>query len=206
MSQYLNKIKADFFDQHAEDSWSSIDYSEEEIGKLKKLVDRFGIISGSRILEPGCGTGRLTKFLANIVGKTGYVQAFDISPKMIAAGKRALREYSHVAIICDAIENYSFDRDSFDFIFCHQVFPHFDDKKLALATMIPALKQNGKLIIYHFEGSEWINDVHRKAGTVVMDDMIPDIKTITNLLSSEMMKIDCFEDNKAGYLLCATKV
>lgn len=45
----------------------------------KQLVDAWGIPSGARILEIGCGQGDFTAVLADAVGTDGYIMAIDLA-------------------------------------------------------------------------------------------------------------------------------
>ena len=43
--------------------------------------------TGDRVLEPGCGAGRLTELLARAVGPRGAVLACDVSEEMVRRAK-----------------------------------------------------------------------------------------------------------------------
>jgi ubiquinone/menaquinone biosynthesis C-methylase UbiE len=51
----------------------------------------FGVSTGQRVLEIGCGTGHGLVSLAEAVGQTGHVHGVDISPGMIAVARTRLR-------------------------------------------------------------------------------------------------------------------
>ena len=94
----------------------------------------------------------------------------------------------------------------FDQIICHQVFPHFADQAAALAALGLLLKPGGNLVISHFISSAEINDVHRKAGTAVAEDMIPSAETLRRWCERCNLSIGTWQDDGEGYLLSAKQV
>lgn len=60
-------------------------------------------------------------------------------------------------------------------VICHNVFPHFHQPKAALAGLFRVLRPGGLLVINHFAGREFINQVHRSAPHSIlhMDLLVP---------------------------------
>ncbi len=178
----MNRTKAEFFDRHAEEPWSSADYTEEELGKIRWLFDKVKLEKGQKVLEPGCGTGRVTLLLAREIGPEGSVTAADISETMIAACRKRLEGQENVSLFHAAVEEIDLADDSFDLALCFNVFPHLDDKPAVLNLFRRLLKPSGKLAIFHIHPSSFINDLHRKAETPVQEDMIPDKDEMNKML------------------------
>ncbi|MBF0103349.1 MAG: methyltransferase domain-containing protein, partial [Desulfobacterales bacterium] len=199
----MNKEKSAFFDCQADEEWADAAYTIEEIAKVNQLIQQTGIKHGSRIIEPGCGTGRLTEILEKTIGDQGHLIAFDISSKMIEKCSKRLYARHNVSIHLTAVEDFVFEKQSVDYIVCHQVFPHFDDKKLAVRLLSKALKPDGKFIVFHFKNSSWINDIHRKASAVVIHDMLPSDQEMSLLFKGLGMKIETLRDDDQGYFLSA---
>jgi tRNA (adenine57-N1/adenine58-N1)-methyltransferase catalytic subunit len=59
-----------------------------------KIILELGVISGSRIVEIGTGTGASTFTLANIVGEKGKIDTIDISPEKQEKGKKNFARHS----------------------------------------------------------------------------------------------------------------
>jgi ubiquinone/menaquinone biosynthesis C-methylase UbiE len=200
----MNQAQAAFFDSQAEAPWADAPYGESEASKLKRLLSLCGPLKGKAVLEPGCGTGRLTQWLAQVVGPGGCVQACDISGRMVRKAQERTCGLVQVRIYHAAMEDLDLAGGSLDLVLCHQVFPHFKDQSAALAYIAKVLKPGGTLVIAHFECRRHINDVHRKAGTVVEHDQLPERQEIEVMLNAVGLRIrHYFDDPKLGYLLIA---
>jgi trans-aconitate methyltransferase len=53
------------------------------------LVEAAGVRPGNRALDVACGTGAVTRLLAERVGPTGTVVGLDLNPEMLAVARRA---------------------------------------------------------------------------------------------------------------------
>jgi demethylmenaquinone methyltransferase/2-methoxy-6-polyprenyl-1,4-benzoquinol methylase len=54
----------------------------------RKVISEAGVKPGSRVLDLACGTGSLTRDLAQRAGPEGYVLGVDFSREMLAAARR----------------------------------------------------------------------------------------------------------------------
>jgi demethylmenaquinone methyltransferase/2-methoxy-6-polyprenyl-1,4-benzoquinol methylase len=199
----MNLAKAAFFDAQVDAPWAAAEYGSEEVPKIRRLLTEGRLHGGLSVLEPGCGTGRLTAILGDAVGLTGRVEALEISPRMVEASRRRLAGRGNIAVHHTALEEYPGEGARFDRIICHQVFPHFDDKPQALARMAAMLRPSGLLVVIHFINEAEINDVHRKAGTPVEGDGMPARDEMERLFKQARLAIDLWMDDALGYLLRA---
>ena len=198
------ETKAAYFDANVEAPWAAAEYGPEEITKLDRLFAHIGPLRGLKVLEPGCGTGRLTEILSDHVGPRGVVVALDISPMMIKAARGRTVTRENIEIHLSAVEDFPMEEKEYDLILCHQVFPHFEDKKKALTSLSKALKPEGRLIVIHFINFDEINDRHRKAGTAVEMDMMPEQDEMKYLFWEAGLDIECIFDDNQGYFLSAS--
>jgi ubiquinone/menaquinone biosynthesis C-methylase UbiE len=199
------KAKAAYFDENVGALWAAAEYGPDEMEKLDRLFQHTGSLKGLKVLEPGCGTGRLTEILADRVGEKGSVKALDISPLMVDEARRRTAARENVEIYLGPIEDFLLEENGYDLILCHQVFPHFEDKKKVLETLYGVLKPGGILIVIHFINFQTINDRHRKAGTAVEKDMMPGEKEMRRLFAEAGLRITFILDDRLGYFLSASR-
>ncbi|MDQ1286331.1 MAG: hypothetical protein QG663_1764 [Thermodesulfobacteriota bacterium] len=199
----LNHAKAHFFDSEIESDWSSKEYDQDELIKIERILATGLVQEGSRIVEPGCGTGRLTIITAQRIGPRGLVVANDISPKMVEEAGKRLRGCTNVRLTWGTIEDAKLEHASFDTVICHNVFPHFDDKAKAVSRLRSALKPTGVFVVSHFMNSAGINDLHRKTNPAVAADFLPPADEMRKIFESAGMNVEFVHDDENGYLLKA---
>jgi len=108
----------------------------------KVLIASLGIRSGERVLDIGCGTGRLGDYVANIVAPDGLVHGIDPLPLRIdiADKKHPLFEAS----VGRAEDLSAFADASFDVVYLNSVFHWVPDKPKALREIARVLKPGGR--------------------------------------------------------------
>lgn len=198
----MNYEKAVYFDGQIESDWAGKEYTDEERKRIAWVLDFVGLEAGMSVLEPGCGTGRLTEILADRVGPAGRVIALEISAAMVEKASRRVAALPQADVFHGALEEWPFE-DPFDLIMCHQVFPHFDDKERALERIALLMKADGTLVLHHFISSREINDLHRKVDPAVANDTMPGAESMERLMNSAGFQIQRFNDDDGGYLLVA---
>lgn len=201
----MNLEKAAFFDGQVEEDWAAAEYGEDERPKLARLFMSGELLPGQQVLEPGCGTGRLTSQLASLLGPAGRLVALDISPVMLDVCRRRVAGRPWVRVEHAALEEFRAAPASFHRIICHQVFPHFDDQAAALKRLAALLKPEGLLLVVHFMPSAFINDTHRKAGSVVERDLLPPPERMRSMVTAAGLTVEVLLDDDLGYLLKARR-
>jgi ubiquinone/menaquinone biosynthesis C-methylase UbiE len=108
------------------------------------LIDAVRAASGTQVLDVGCGTGRTTVAVAQIVGDEGCCTGVDISDPMIAAARlRAQRERARARFFCADAETYTFEPASFDTIISRFGVMFFDDPIQAFSNLRRAATPDG---------------------------------------------------------------
>ena len=178
------------------------DFPPEHLVKLERLLDSLELKPGMTVVEPGCGTGRLTARLVERVAPGGRVIANDISPRMIAvAEERGLGPCASFHL--GPVEDMPLPDDGVDRVVCFQCFPHFDDKTGALRRFREALRPGGILIVSHFAGRDRINAIHQAEPEPICHDLIPDRQEMEALLAEAGFDVDVFEDREDEYFVRA---
>ena len=201
----MNQVKARFFDAEAVASWAVAPFGAAEQPKIARLLAAAEIRPGAWVLEPGCGTGRLTGILADAVGPAGQVLACDISQKMVEACRDRVGGRGNIRVAQAAVEEYAIAPETVDVIVCHQVFPHFDDKPAALAALVRVLKPRGRLLVVHFLDAAAVNDRHRRAAEAIRGDLLPAEADMRRLFDDAGLAIDLCIDDRDGYLVRAMR-
>lgn len=113
----------------SQENWNADEFFREGAEQVRELVEKHSteICNGRapsdmRVLEIGCGVGRLTMALSRIFGG---VEAVDISPEMIAQARVVLAGRSNVQLHVNNGADLSIFPDSiFDFAISIIVFQH----------------------------------------------------------------------------------
>jgi ubiquinone/menaquinone biosynthesis C-methylase UbiE len=123
-----------------------------------ELVLREGDFRGRRVLDCGCGTGRLSKALAE--SAASKVWGIDPEPKMLRVAEQNVP--ASVGLTAGRAEHLPFRDGWFEravmWLVCHLV-----DRPAAFAELRRVLTQSGRLVVVTFDpahfGEFWLNDL-----------------------------------------------
>ena len=168
------------FDTLAADSrWHTFTARERRI--TDAFVRRWGIKLGDWVLEPGCGSGRLTAILAELAGPTGRVLAFDASEAFIRVGAR--RELpANVTLHAFRMETAPLPPAAFDHAVCFNVFAHLLPQVHAARRIAAALRPGGVLWIAHTCSRRLVNAIHSRGRAPLRDHLLPTPRILERLL------------------------
>lgn len=152
-------------------------YSETEAGRLQDqastlvelLHPAVSFPAGSRILEPGCGVGAQTLYLAG-KNPASRITAFDISPESVrrAREKAVGAGLSNVAVEVADIFNLPYDSGTFDHLFVCFLLEHLQDPAGALLRLKDVLRENGSVTVIEGDhGSYYCHPRSERADLVV---------------------------------------
>lgn len=118
--------------------------SNSQFESGQRLVERMGIKQGDRVLDVGCGTGRLARWLGQRVAPGGEVVGID--PLIDRVTLARSRPAPGVSFSVGQAEDLSaFADQSFDAVCMSAVFHWVSDKPKALAQVRRVLRPGGKL-------------------------------------------------------------
>jgi SAM-dependent methyltransferase len=201
--QDQNRCGADpriaFFDHHAP-GWDA-DPGEvaRTLARLRELRGDIGLRPGRNVLEAGCGTGRITGWLAETV-QPGRVTAVDFSPAMLRQARaRGMNASFRLFDICGETPM----EEQFDVVLCFHAFPHFRDKFRALRNIRNLLAPGGQLVILHLAGSAELKEFHSRLSHPICHDHLPPQDLWPEMLAGCGLQLVSLTDEPGLFLLKA---
>lgn len=124
--------------------WNASAYhvlSEPQFAWGLRVLERVRLTGGERVLDAGCGSGRVTAAIASRLER-GRVIGCDLSENMTRAAAQSLGRTS--AVVCADLSMLPF-RGSFDLIFSTATFHWIRDHNRLFAELRAALRSGGRL-------------------------------------------------------------
>lgn len=108
---------------------------------------------GMNCLDVGCGSGSVTRVMAEIVGGSGRVMGIDLDENYLDYCN-SVKKSDNVKFVKDDISKTTLlDEQAFDIVFSRFLFVHLRDKVSALKAMTRLLKKGGVMIIQELDHS-----------------------------------------------------
>jgi trans-aconitate methyltransferase len=131
--------------------WNAAEYaanSAVQHGWARELIARLALRGDERVLDTGCGDGKITAEIAGAVPR-GEVLGTDASPEMIAFARQTFlpERYSNLRFqICDARKLATLG-GGFDLLFSNAALHWVDDHEAFVRGAAAVLKPGGRLVI-----------------------------------------------------------
>jgi len=111
---------------------------------------------GMRVLDVGCGTGAISKGIAEKVGPEGHVTGIDNTEKFIASGKETYQHIENLDLIYADIFQFK-PEEKFDLIVSARVLQWLNNPVDALKRFKELLKPGGQVSVldYNHEQLQW---------------------------------------------------
>ena len=148
--QSLGRVGDDYVLPTGEDDQSRLDVIHAVYGPVSlKGLEAARIGEASRVADIGCGTGTVSRWIAQRIGPAGRVDAIDIAPEQVdiarstpASPGTAQIEY-HVASAYEP----ALPEHAFDIVFARLVLCHLQEPDKAVAQMVKLLNDGGRLVL-----------------------------------------------------------
>jgi SAM-dependent methyltransferase len=140
-----------------------------------------------RLLDAGCGNGRVTALLRRYSPKTTAIVGVDLVSSDVA--KENLETHAllyNISFLNRNLLEHLEDLGKFDFIYCQEVLHHLPDPFLAFQNLCKLLSSGGEIAIYVYKKKapirEFVDDYIRdKISCLPYDEAFQVCKQITDL-------------------------
>lgn len=176
----------DFGEQFLVDSQIDGYFGSQEL--LVDIVKPFDLktIEGSKVMEIGCGSGRILKSLIKYRPK----KIFAIEPSKAINVAKENNKTGKIEIEYENIKGEKIDKNNeIDFCFSLGVLHHIPNANIVVKNIFNALKKNGKAVfwVYGYEGNElylaFFNNL-RRITRIIPDSILRYLCSILNLFCS----------------------
>ena len=142
--------------------------------RASEIISHLGLLSGMKVLDFGCGPGRLTIPIAKQIGPSGTITAFDMQSGMLerVQVKANQEKLANIEFVQGAAGEGKLGGNEYNRALLVTVLGEIPDQKTALKEMFECLKPGGLLSITeviadpHFQTRKNVIDLARSAGFI----------------------------------------
>jgi demethylmenaquinone methyltransferase/2-methoxy-6-polyprenyl-1,4-benzoquinol methylase len=192
-----------FFDTQA-NTWHD-HISNIDIERLYQIFLNKIPILKKPALDAGCGTGILLPILFKLNMKLFPVYELDLSLKMLIKNREYHKHQFEAEYTQADVKDLPFQPNYFNTILSFASFAHFQSKDRVIDEFWRVLNSDGILVILHLMGHDNLNQMHKRVGNEVMNDLLPPINKLASKLEQKKFRIIDTEDNEDIFLLIARK-
>jgi len=140
--------------------------------RASEIISHLELRPEMKVLDFGCGPGRLTIPIAKQIQSSGSITAFDVQPEMLerVRVKAAHENLRNIDFVQGAAGEGKLGNIQYDRVLLVTVLGEVPDKKTLLKEIFNSLKPNGWLSITeaiadpHFQTHKNVQDLAREAG------------------------------------------
>jgi len=154
----------------------------EDITK-KALLDNIYFNKEIKVLDIGCGTGRIISLFKNNKNIKAY--GIDITPSMLNIAKKKLKSYKNIALLEGNAENLPFKKNNFDVVYSFKTLPHIKDLGKAIKEINRVSKRNSIIFLEFYNK----NSIRKLTSNIKIYTKWHSIEEIINLLNDNNLKM-----------------
>ena len=118
-------------------------YSVNKTGFGPWIASHYAFPESCRVLELGCGTGRMWKGHESLIHRCAALYLTDLSEAMTAAAREALGEEAPLRFAAADIQDLPFPDHAFDAVIANMMLYHVPDLRKGLSEVRRVLKPGG---------------------------------------------------------------
>ena len=169
---------------------------------VREILGRFLKIGAGIALDIGCGGGIISQVLVERGWKQEEIIMIDSSYKLVSMAKEKLSSCFGLVAFGEKLPIKS-GKATLAIIF--NALPHMQIDAV-LSELRRILKVGGQLLIFHDNGSEQINEIHRNIGGPIKEHILPSVEIIARKLDKLGFRIyHASEKPHRHYIISAIK-
>ena len=169
---------------------------------VREILGRFLKIGAGIALDIGCGGGIVSQVLVERGWKQEEIIMIDSSYKLVSMAKEKLSSCFGLVAFGEKLPIKS-GKATLAIIF--NALPHMQIDAV-LSELRRILKVGGQLLIFHDNGSEQINEIHRNIGGPIKEHILPSVEIIARKLDKLGFRIyHASEKPHRHYIISAIK-
>jgi ubiquinone/menaquinone biosynthesis C-methylase UbiE len=154
-----------------------------DIAQLDKLLDALRLGVSERVLDAGCGNGRITEHLHDLTG--AFFTGLDISPEAIKQARaRTAAKSGRLTFEVGNMNRLDFEPQTFDAVVAIDTLYYVDDLEETLRQFAAVLKPAGRMGLFY---TQWINDPAERAS------LLPEQTSLATLLKKRDLQFSWFD-------------
>ena len=135
-----------------------------KVQRASTIIENARIEPGMRVLDAGCGPGRVSIPALKQVGGSGHVVALDMQHQMLEKTRRKANDSSSISFLHAGLGEGKLEKEVFDRALLVTVLGEIPNQKAAVEELFSALKHGGVLSV-----TEIIFDPHFQRQKLVID-------------------------------------
>ncbi|HEX8130375.1 MAG TPA: methyltransferase domain-containing protein [Pyrinomonadaceae bacterium] len=154
-----------------------------DISQLDKLLTALRLTDGDRVLDLGCGNGRITEHLQDLSG--AFFTGMDISTEAISQARaRTAAKRARLTFRVGNMNRLDFEPQTFDAVVAVDTLYYVDDLEETLRQLTVTLKPAGQMGLFY---TQWINDPRERA------TLLPKNTSLAALLQKQHLKFTAID-------------